>query len=85
MRPSNKLNFTRLEFFKIIKVLGPVIYRLNLPDSTRITRIRYILVLKLIDLETSLMENILDINSKIQKKVWEIKNIINLGLINNNK
>ena len=40
----------------------------------RITKIRYILVLKLVDQKVSLMENIPDINPKSQEKVWEIKN-----------
>ena len=31
------------------------------------------------------MKDIPDIDPKSQKKVWEIKNIINLELINNNK
>ena len=43
------------------------------------------MVLKLTDLEASLIKNILDINPKSQKKVWEIKKIINLRLINNSK
>ena len=60
-------------------------YKLDLLDSIRITRIYYILVLKLADLEAPLMENIPDINPKSQEKVWEIKKIMNLGLINNNK
>ena len=64
MRPSNKLNFTKLKSFKIIKVLELVTYKLNLPDSMRITRIYYILVLELIDPEAPLMENISDINPK---------------------
>ena len=31
------------------------------------------------------MENIPDINPKSQKKIWEIKKIKNVELINNNK
>ena len=68
-----------------MKVLGPVTYKLNLLDSMKITRIRHVSVLKLVDLEALLMENIPDIDPKSQKKVWEVKKIINLGLINNNK
>ena len=49
----------------------------------RITRIHHISVLKLADPEAPLIENILDINPKSQKKVWEIKKILNTGLINN--
>ena len=58
------LNFAKLGSFKIVKALGPVTYKLNLPDSMRITRIRYILVLELVDPEAPLMENIPDINLK---------------------
>ena len=48
-------------------------------------RIRYILVLDLIDLEVPLIKNIPDIDPKSQEKVWEVKKIINLKLINNDK
>ena len=69
MRPSNKLNFTELKSFKILKVLEPVTYKLNFPDSMRIIRIRYISVLELVDSEAPLIKNIPDINPKSQKKV----------------
>ena len=46
-------------------------------------RIQYILILKLIDPEAPLIENILDINPKSQEKVWEVKKILNIGLIDN--
>ena len=85
MRPSDKLDFVKLGSFKIVKILGPVIYKLDLPDSIKITKICYILVLELVDLEAPLIKNIPDIDPKSQKKVWEIKKIIDLGLINNNK
>ena len=39
-------------------------YELNLLDSIKIMRIRYILVLKLIDLEALLIKNIPDIDSE---------------------
>ena len=68
-RLSNKLNFIKLEFFKILKVLELVTYKLDLPDSMKITKIRHILVLKLADPEASLMENIPDIDPESQKKV----------------
>ena len=83
MRPSNKLNFAKLEPFKILKILGLVTYKLDFLDSMKITRIRHILVLELVDPEVSLIENILDINPKSQKKVWKIKKILNINLINN--
>ena len=58
-------------------------YKLNLPDSIKITKIRHISVLKLADPEAPLIKNIPDINPKSQEKVWEVKKILNIGLINN--
>ena len=49
----------------------------------KITKIYYISVLELADPEVLLMEDILDINPKSQKKVWEIKKILDIGLIDN--
>ena len=69
----------------IVKILGPVIYKLDFPDSMRIMRIQYVLVLEPADSEAPLIKDILDINPKSQEKVWEIKKILNLKLINNNK
>ena len=56
-----------------MKILGPVTYKLDLPNSIRITRIYYILVLKLADPEVPLIKDIPDINPKSQEKVWEVK------------
>ena len=66
---SNKLDFAKLEPFRILKVLGLVMYKLNLLDSIKIIRIRYISVLKLANPGVPLMKNIPDINPKSQKKV----------------
>ena len=79
------MDFIKLGPFRILKILELVIYKLDLPDSMKIAKIKHILVLKLADLEVSLMEDIPDINPNSQKKVWEIKKIINSELINNNK
>ena len=84
MRLSNKLDFTKLRSFKIVKVLGLITYKLNLPDSMKITRIRHILVLKLVNPEAPLIKNIPDIDLKSQKKIWEIKKILDADLINSN-
>ena len=84
MRLSNKLNFIKLKSFRVLKVLELVMYKLNLPDSIRIIRIWYILVLELVDSEASFMEKVLNINLKSQEKVWEIKKILDIGLIINN-
>ena len=69
MRPSNKLDFIKLGPFKILKILGPVMYKLDFPNSIKITRIRYVLILKLIDLEAPLIKDISDIDSESEKKV----------------
>ena len=39
-------------------------YKLNLLNSIKITKIRHILILKLVDPEVPLIENILDIDPK---------------------
>ena len=69
MRPSNKLDFTKLKFFKILKVLELVTYKLNLLDSIKIIKIRHVSVLKPADPEAPLIEDIPDINPKSQEKV----------------
>ena len=48
-------------------------------------RIYYISVLKLADPEAPFIKNIPDIDSESQKKVWKIKKILDIDLINNNK
>ena len=78
------MDFAKLKLFKIRRVLGSVIYKLDFPDSIKITRIRHVLVLELVDLEAPLMKDIPDINPKSQKKIWEVKKILNINLINDN-
>ena len=77
------MDFTKLKLFSVLKVLKSVIYKLNLPDNIKITKIRHISVLKLTDSEAPLIKNIPDINPKSQKKVWEVKKILDTNLINN--
>ena len=66
---SNKLDFTKLGSFKILKVLELVTYKLDFPDSIKIIRIRHVSVLKLVDPEAPLIEDIPDIDPKSQEKV----------------
>ena len=82
-KPNNKLDFAKLGLFRVLKVLESVTYKLDLLESMRITKIQYILILKLADPEAPLIENIPDIDLKSQEKVWEIKKILNIDLINN--
>ena len=69
MRLSDKLNFAKLKLFKIVRALGLIIYKLDLPDSIRIIKVYYILVLELVDLGASLIKDILDIDPESQEKV----------------
>ena len=47
-RPSDKLNYTKLEPFKIQKKLGLIIFKLELPLHIRIYLVFYILLLELV-------------------------------------
>ena len=49
----------------------------------KITRIRYVSILKLIDPEAPLIINIPNIDPESQEKVWEVKKILNTSLIDN--
>ena len=81
---SNKLDFAKLKSFKVLKILKSVTYKLDLLHSMRITKIQYISVLEPADPEAPFIKNIPDINLKSQEKVWEVKKILNINLINNN-
>ena len=59
-------------------------YKLDLPDSIKITKIRYVSVLEPADPEVLLIKDMLDIDPKSQKKVWEIKKILDIDLMDNN-
>ena len=58
------MDFTKLGFFKILKVLELIMYKLDLSDSIKIIRIRYILVLEPADPDALLMKDMLDIDPK---------------------
>jgi hypothetical protein len=45
-RPSDKLNYTKLGLFKIIKKLGLVIFKLKIPEGIRIYPVFYISLLE---------------------------------------
>ena len=85
MRLSDKLNFVKLGPFRILKVLGPVTYKLDLPDSIKVTKIKHVSILKLVDSEVPLIKDVPNIDFKSQEKVWKIKKISDSGLINDNK
>ena len=64
MRLSDKLNFVKLELFRVLKVLELITYKLDLPNSIKIMKIWYISVLELADSEAPFMEDIPDIDPK---------------------
>ena len=47
-----------------MRILELVMYKLDLPNSIKIIRIRYVLVLKLVDPEVLLIKDIPNINPK---------------------
>ena len=46
-------------------------------------KIKHVSVLKLVDPKALLIKDMPDINPKSQEKVWEVKKILNINLINN--
>ena len=45
-RPSDKLNYIKLGPYKIVKKLGPVTFKLKIPEGIRIHLVFYISLLK---------------------------------------
>ena len=82
-RLSNKLDFAKLKPFKILRVLKLIIYKLDFFNSIKIIKIRHILVLKSADPEAPLIKDISDIDPESQEKIWEVKEILDIKLINN--
>ena len=78
------MNFVKLRLFQITKILGPLTYKLEFPERIKISHIQYIFVLESADSAVSLITDIPDIDSESQKKIWEIKKILDSGLMNNN-
>ena len=68
IRPSNKLNFINLRPFKILKILRPITYKLNLLAHIKITQVQHISVLKLTYPDTPLEEYTPGINLNSQEK-----------------
>ena len=58
-------------------------YRLDLSSKMRISRVRYVSVLDPADPDILLMEDIPDIDSKGQEKIWEVEKILDTDLMNN--
>ncbi len=63
-RSSNKLNHTKLESYKILKIKELINYKLNLSTFMKIYLIFHIYLLKFADLNTSIQTESSEIDSK---------------------
>ena len=75
-RSSNKLNYTKLESYRVLRFKKSVNYELELSKSMRIHSVFHISILELADSETSLQINSSDINSESQVEEYEVKEIL---------
>ncbi len=80
-RPSDKLDHTKLGLYKIIKKLGPVIYRLEMPEGMRIHLVFYILLLE--PALSNAKPGPVEINKETQEARYEIEQIMGSKLVNN--
>jgi len=76
-RSSNKLNHTKLESYKILKIKESINYKLDLSTFMRIHSIFYICFLKLADLNTLIQTESSKIDSESQNVKYEVENILN--------
>ncbi len=76
-RSSNKLNHTKLEFYKILKIKESINYKLNLSTFMKIHSIFHICLLKFADSNASIQTESSEIDSKNQNIKYEVKNILN--------
>lgn len=74
---NNKLNYTKLKSFVILKIKKLINYKLNLSALMKIHLIFYISFLKLADSKTLLQINLLNINFENQIEKYEIKKTLN--------
>ena len=76
MRPSNKLDHTKLGPFRVKKVKGDVNYELDLPKKMRIHPVFHISLLEPANTDTPVQTNPLGINPEFQTEEFEVKRII---------
>ena len=75
-RSSNKLNYTKLESYRVLRFKGSVNYELELLKSMRIHSVFHISILELADSETLLQINPSDIDSESQVEKYEVEEIL---------
>jgi len=76
-RSSNKLNHTKLESYKILKIKESINYKLDLSTSMRIHLIFYICLLKSANLNTSIQTESSEIDSESQNVEYKVEDILN--------
>ena len=76
MRPSNKLDHTKLGPFQVKKVKSDVNYKLDLPKKMRIHSVFYISLLESANTDTPVQTNPPDIDPEFQTEEFEVKKII---------
>ncbi len=76
-RSSNKLNHTKLESYKILKIKESINYKLNLSAFMRIHLIFDICLLKSADANTSIQIESSEIDSESQNVEYEVEDILN--------
>ena len=75
-RSSNKLNHTKLESYKILKIKESINYKLNLSAFMRIHSIFHICLLKSANSNTSIQTESSEIDSESQNVEYEVENIL---------
>ncbi len=76
-RSSNKLNYTKLKSYKILKIKESINYKLNLSAFMKIHSIFHICLLKSADSNTSIQTESSEIDSESQNVKYEVKDILN--------
>src|SRR5256886_12448078 len=79
-RPSNKLDFTKLGPFKIMKEISPVNYKLALPDGMRIHPVFHISLLELAPRNAKLQTNA---DVETDENEYEVEQILDTQTIRN--
>ncbi len=76
-KSSNKLNHTKLESYKILKIKKSINYKLNLLTFMKIHLIFHICLLKFANSNILIQTEFSEIDSKNQNIEYEVKNILN--------
>ena len=75
-RPSNKLNYTKLGSYRVLRFKGSINYELELSKSMRIHPVFHISILEPADSETPLQTNSSGIDPESQIEEYEVEEIL---------